>query len=202
VSTNSSKRQLANGISVFAVAAALLVATPAHAQSDTATLQGRVEGAAAGTQVVATDANTGRKVTGTVDATGNYTILGLTPGEYTVAVEGRDAQQTTLLVGQTAVVDFVPPSTTAEGGAVVVTGRRVREVRTATVSTNITPAQIENLPQNKRNFLSFAALAPGVQVTPGDNAQVQAGAIASQFTNVYLDGMSFKNPINHGGVFG
>ena len=202
MSTNSSKRQLANGISVFAVAAALLVATPAYAQSDTATLQGRVEGAAAGTQVVATDTNTGRKVTGTVDATGNYTILGLTPGEYTVAVEGRDAQQTTLLVGQTAVVDFVPPSTTAEGGAVVVTGRRVREVRTATVSTNITPAQIENLPQNKRNFLSFAALAPGVQVTPGGNAQVQAGAIASQFTNVFLDGMSFKNPINHGGVFG
>jgi outer membrane receptor protein involved in Fe transport len=203
VSTNSSKRQLANGISVFAVAAALLVATPAYAQSDTATLQGRVEGASAGTQVVATDNNTGRKVTGTVDATGSYTILGLTPGTYTVTVEGRDAQTTTLLVGQTAVVDFVPPSaTTPEGGAVVVTGRRIREVRTATVSTNITPAQIENLPQNKRNFLSFAALAPGVQVTPGGNAQVQAGAIASQFTNVYLDGMSFKNPINHGGVFG
>ena len=201
MSTIKSKRQLANGISAFAVAAALLVATPAYAQSDTATLQGRVEGASAGTQVVATDNNTGRKVTGTVDATGNYTILGLTPGTYTVAIEGRDAQQTTLLVGQTAIVDFVPPTTTADG-AVVVTGRRLREVRTATVSTNITPAQIENLPQNKRNFLSFAALAPGVQVTPGTNSQVQAGAIASQFTNVYLDGMSFKNPINHGGVFG
>ena len=201
MSTIRSKRQLANGISVFAVAAALLVATPAYAQSDTATLQGRVEGASAGTQVVATDNNTGRKVTGTVDATGNYTILGLTPGTYTVAIEGRDAQQTTLLVGQTAIVDFVPPTTTADG-AVVVTGRRLREVRTATVSTNITPAQIENLPQNKRNFLSFAALAPGVQVTPGGNAQVQAGAIASQFVNVFLDGMSFKNPINHGGVFG
>ena len=140
--------------------------------------------------------------TGTVDATGNYTILGLTPGTYTVTVEGRDAQQTTLLVGQTAVVDFVPPSATGTGGAVVVTGRRLREVRTQTVSTNITPAQIENLPQNKRNFLSFAALAPGVQVTPGENAQVQAGGIASQFVNVFLDGMSFKNPINHGGVFG
>ena len=201
MSTIRSKRQLANGISAFAVAAALMVASPAHAQTQTSTLQGRVEGAAAGTQVVATDNNTGRKVTGTVDATGSYTILGLTPGTYTVTVEGRDAQQTTLLVGQTAIVDFVPPSTTAEG-AVVVTGRRLREVRTQTVSTNITPAQIENLPQNKRNFLSFAALAPGVQVTPGENAQVQAGGIASQFVNVFLDGMSFKNPINHGGVFG
>lgn len=200
MSTIYSKRQLANGISAFAIAASLLVATPAHAQTETATLQGRVEGAAAGTQVVATDTNTGRKAVGTVDATGNYTILGLNPSTYTVTVEGRDAQQTTLLVGQTAVVDFLPKA--PEGGAVVVTGRRLREVRTQTVSTNITPAQIENLPQNKRNFLSFAALAPGVQVTPGDNAQVQAGGLASQFTNVFLDGMSFKNPINHGGIFG
>ncbi len=119
-----------------------------------------------------------------------------------MTVEGRDAQQTTLLVGQTGIVDFVQAAPSSSGGAVVVTGRRVREVRTQTVSTNITPAQIENLPQNKRNFLSFAALAPGVQVTPGDNAQVQAGGLASQFVNVFLDGMSFKNPINHGGVFG
>ena len=202
MSTIKSKRQLANGISVFAVAAALMVATPAHAQSQTATVEGRVEGATAGTQVVATDNNTGRHVAGTVDATGSYTILGLTPGTYTITVEGRDAQQTTLLVGQTAVVDFVQAAPTTAGGAVVVTGRRLREVRTQTVSTNITPAQIENLPQNKRNFLSFAALAPGVQVTAGENAQVQAGGIASQFVNVFLDGMSFKNPINHGGVFG
>jgi hypothetical protein len=201
VSTNTCKRQLANGISAFAVAAALLVATPAYAQSDTATLQGRVEGASAGTQVVATDNNTGRKVTGTVDATGNYTILGLTPSTYTVAVEGKEPQQIQVLVGQTAVVDFVPPTTTAEG-AVVVTGRRLREVRTQSVSTNITPAQIENLPQNRRNFLSFAALAPGVQVAPGGPAQIQAGAVAASNVNVLLDGMSFKNPINHGGVFG
>ena len=156
----------------------------------------------AGTQVVATDTNTGRSVTGTVDATGNYTILGLSPSTYTITVEGRDAQQTTLLVGQTGDRRLRPGARRAPGGAIVVTGRRVREVRTQTVSTNITPAQIENLPQNKRNFLSFAALAPGVQVTPGDNAQVQAGALASQFVNVLLDGMSFKNPINHGGVFG
>ena len=64
MSTFESKRQLANGISAFAVAAALMVASPAYAQTQTATLQGRVEGAAAGTQVVATDNNTGRKVDG------------------------------------------------------------------------------------------------------------------------------------------
>ena len=203
MSTIKTKRHLTSGISVAAVTAALLMATPALAQQETATLEGRVEGATAGTQVVATDTNTGQRVTGTVDAEGNYSIIGLRPSTYTIAVEGREAQETTLLVGQTAVVDFAQVAAAAGGEAIVVTGRRtVREVRTQTVSTNITPAQIENLPQNKRNFLSFAALAPGVQVTPGENSQVQAGAIASQFTNVFLDGMSFKNPINHGGIFG
>ena len=197
----NAKRHLGSGISAVAVAAALLIASPAHAQTETSRLEGRVEGAAPGTQVVAVDTATGQRVTGTVDESGNYTILGLRPSNYTVSVEGRESQETTLLVGETAVVDFLAAADA--GAAIVVTGRRaVREVRTQTVATNITPAQIENLPQNRRNFLSFAALAPGVQVTPGENAQVQAGALASQFTNVFLDGMSFKNPINHGGTFG
>ena len=169
MSTIKSKRQLANGISAFAVAAALLVATPAYAQSDTATLQGESRARSAGTQVVATDNNTGRKVTGTVDATGNYTILGLTPGDvHSRRSKAAMRSKTTLLVGQTAIVDFVPPSADRRGRR----SRRhwppfARGSHCRPSSTNITPAQIENLPQNKRNFLSFAALAPGVHGHPG-----------------------------------
>lgn len=200
MTTTHTRRRLASGISTVAVAVALCVAQPAYAQVESGTIQGHVDGAKAGAQVVAVDKNTGRRATGPVDASGNYEILGLRPSTYTVSLEGREAQTTDLLVGQTAVINFVVP---AEGRAIVVTGRRTAvPVQAQTVATNISPAQIENLPQNKRNFLSFAALAPGVQVSPGENAQVQAGAIASQFTNVFLDGMSFKNPINHGGVFG
>lgn len=185
------------GISVFAMAAALSISAPAAAQSDTATLQGHVDGAAPGTVVVATDTHTGQRSSGTVNANGDYVILGLRPSTYSVSAPGREASSTTLFVGQTGVVDFLDRSST-----IVVSGRVRREVRTQSISTNITPAQIENLPQNSRNFLSFAALAPGVSVTRGDNAQVQAGAVASSNTNVMLDGMSMKNPINHGGIFG
>ena len=32
--------------------------------------------------------------------------------------------------------------------------------------------------------------------------QLQAGALNADHSNVLLDGMSFKNPINHGGMFG
>jgi outer membrane receptor protein involved in Fe transport len=150
------------------------------------------------------DTNTGQRAIGRVDAAGNYSILGLRPSTYSVSVQGKQAQTTTLLVGQTVTLDFAEARTTTAGGsAIVVTGRRTAQpVQAQTVATNVSPTQIENLPQNQRNFLSFAALAPGITIPPGGTAQIKAGAIASSNVNVLLDGMSFKNPINHGGVFG
>ena len=202
MSTTSNKRQLASGISVIAVAAALGIATPAHAQVEFGTIQGHVDGAAVGTQVVAVDAQTGQRGTATINAQGNYEIYNLRPSTYTVTVAGKSPQTTTVLVGQTSNVDFIQTRTAA--GAIIVTGRRsTQPVQAQTVAQNITPAQIENLPQNARNFLSFATLAPGVQLTnPSGAVQFQAGALNADRSNVLLDGMSFKNPINHGGFFG
>ena len=202
MSTISNKRRLASGISTIAVAIALTVATPASAQEQISNLQGHVDGAAAGSQVVAVDTHTGQRFVGAVDAQGNYAILGLRPSTYTVSAQGK-TQTTTLLIGQTVTLDFAE-TRAAAGGGIVVTGRhRALPVQAQTVATNITPAQIENLPQNQRNFLSFAALSPGVQlISPSGAAQIQAGAVAASNVNLLLDGMSFKNPINHGGVFG
>jgi hypothetical protein len=202
VSSISNKRRLASGISAIAIAGALGMATPAYAQAELATLQGHVAGAAPGTQVVAVDAHTGQRSVGTVDAKGNYEIFGLRPSDYTVTVAGQPPQTATLLVGQSVTVDFGQARTA--NGAIVVTGRRVAApVQAQTVATNITPAQIENLPQNSRNFLSFAILAPGVTLSnPSGAQQFQVGALNADHSNVLLDGMSFKNPVNHGGMFG
>jgi hypothetical protein len=94
---------------------ALAIATPAFAQSDTATLQGHVDGASTGATVSVTDTHTGQRMTGAVDASGNYEIFGLRPSTYKVEVAGKAPQETTLLIGQTSVVDFLdgsrePPS--------------------------------------------------------------------------------------------
>ena len=88
-------------------------------------------------------------------------------------------------VGQTVSVDFIE----ARAGAIVVTGRRsAQPVQAQTVATNITPAQIENLPQNSRNFLSFAQLAPGVQlISPSGAQQLQAGALEGRVVVGVLD---------------
>lgn len=191
------QQRFSGAISISAMALALALASPAQAQSDSSSLQGHVDGAAPGTEVVATDTHTGRSVTGKVNDTGDYEIIGLRPSTYKVEVAGKPAQETTLLVGQTSYVDFYN-----KGNEIIVSGRAIRDVHTPSVATSVTPAQIENLPQNQRNFLDFVNLAPGVSVAPGSNHQIQAGAVSASNVNVLLDGMSLKNLTNHGGVFG
>jgi hypothetical protein len=56
----------------------------------------------------------------------------------------------------------------------------------------VTAEQIRDLPQNDRNFLNFAALAPGVRVNAGSETtkEVTAGALPGFNTNVVIDGVS------------
>ncbi|MBI0475501.1 TonB-dependent receptor [Sphingomonas sp. MA1305] len=207
------------GISAAALAAALVIGTPAFAQA-TSTLRGHIEGAAAGTTVVITDLTTGQVINGRTNATGDYTIPGIRPSTYRVDVAGQRPEQVVVPVGQTITLDIGTPAANAEAAAatstttsadagngsgsdIVVTGRRTQEVRTAEVATNVSQQQIESLPQSDRNFLNFAALAPGVAVTPGrSNRQVQAGGVSADNVNVFIDGLSLKNQVNHGGVAG
>jgi hypothetical protein len=200
--TLSHKRRLTAGISIAAVAAALAVSMPAMAQT-LSTIRG--EHATPGATISVRDTTTGQTNSTKVNPDGTFAIVGLRPSTYNVTGAG-EAQEVVLPVGQTVTIDAAPAAAAAGGGAgdgaIVVTGRRNRsEVRTATVTTNVSREQIENLPQNDRNFLNFAALAPGVQVSTG-NKRVQAGAVSADQINVFIDGLSFKNPINHGGIAG
>ena len=200
---SSNRRQLASGISVIAIAAALSVASPAQAQT-TSTVQGHVQGAAAGSVVSVTDLNTNHTDTARTDARGNYLIAGLPPSTYRVQSAGR-AQTVVVPLGQAVTVDLAAPATSA-GAAIVIVGAHTKDVKTTAVTTNVSRFQIENLPNGDRNFLNFAALAPGVTVSPptlnGRARQVQAGAVNSDNTNTYIDGLSIKNLVNHGGTLG
>ena len=198
------KSQFAAGISAIAIAAALTIASPAHAQT-TSGIQGRVPGGA-GSTVTVTDLNTGHSDSARTDANGNYLIVGLPPSTYRVQ-SGSTAQTVVVPLGQTVTVDLTPAATAAAaGGAIVIVGARTKDVTTPAVTTNVSRFQIENLPNGDRNFLNFAALAPGVTVSPptlnNKARQVQAGALNSDFTNTFIDGLSIKNLVNHGGTLG
>ncbi len=195
------RKSLVLGASFAAMAAALTLGAPAFA-ADTATLQGHVASAAAGAKIQVINASTGERAEGTVRADGSYVIIGLRPGTYHVVVGGNANQDVTLAVGETTTLDLdaaaAPPAKD-----VVVTASRRKEVRTSEVATSVSQTQIQNLPQNGRNFMNFAALAPGVSVsTDPERKTFQGGATYANQVNVFIDGQSQKNQVLQGGVAG
>ncbi|WP_292045769.1 MULTISPECIES: TonB-dependent receptor [unclassified Brevundimonas] len=201
-----------------ALALSMAVAGGASAQNATTTLRGSVydgQTAEAGATVVATEVSTGYATRSRVGADGRYVLSGLRPGTYRVQVtsaDGQTAEQTvTLSLGQVGTLNLdVAAAATGQAtagatelGDIVVTGRRVFEVRTPEVATNVTQQQINNLPQISRNFLNFAALAPGLRVTEDDTERtISAGGQTAQAINVFIDGQNRKSLINDGGVAG
>ncbi|MEP9361254.1 TonB-dependent receptor [Sphingomonas sp. KR3-1] len=216
-------RALKRGISVSAMAAATLVATGAvllptmaSAQVSTASLRGQVIGAdgagVAGAQVSARSTGTNQTARAVADSSGAYVLNGLRPGQYEViATSGSETVSQTVIVGigESASLDLTlggapaAAAEPAEGGQIVVTGTRVREVRTSEVATNVSTTQIERLPQTDRNFLSFTALAPGVRYNDSEtDKSFSSGASTASQVNVFIDGVSLKNQLREGGVAG
>ena len=210
--------QYLGAASALAMAVSLACAGGVSAQVASSTLRGTIyEGQATetGGTVTATEVATGYVSRGRIGADGGYVIPGLRPGTYRINVTTADGQTVedliTVSLGQVATLDLdVAPivtgstgAATAELGDVVVTGRRIFEVRTSEVATNVSQTQINNLPQISRNFLNFAALAPGVRVTEGDTERtISAGGQGASAINVFIDGQNQKSTIIDGGVGG
>ncbi|HVE65065.1 MAG TPA: carboxypeptidase regulatory-like domain-containing protein, partial [Thermoanaerobaculia bacterium] len=207
----------ANGRGALAAAAlalvVLLLPEPAEAQLTTATLRGRVTddaGAAlAGVTVTATNTESGVSRADVSGGDGYYTLGGLAPGSYSVQVASANyaAQSRTVrvLVGQTLDADFQLATQVVATENVVVVGDLFVETKTSEVTTHVTEEQIDNLPQSNRNFLNFAALAPGVRTKTNEfdeRQEVASGALGASEINVFIDGVSFKSDVLQGGVIG
>lgn len=204
--------------SALAIAVSLACAGGAAAQSASSTLRGTIyEGQAVetGGTVTATEVATGYVSRGRIGTQGGYVLAGLRPGTYRINVTTADGQTVedliTISLGQVATLDLdVAPVVTgsiAPGASelddVIITGRRIFEVRTSEVGTNVSQVQINNLPQISRNFLNFAALAPGVRVTEGETERtISAGGQGAAAINVFIDGQNQKSTIVDGGVAG
>lgn len=212
-------RRLAAALVVSAAGGALALGltAPAHAQESTASLRGTITAGSAVTQVTAVEIETGARRAASVGADGSYVFSSLRPGTYRLELTTPDGvRQTepfTLLVAQNAQLDFDLTQTGVDDAAVagaaneqneiVVTGSRLRSLEGGEVGANVTEAQIRNLPQTDRNFLSFAALAPGVvYIDSEDNKGIQSGAATRSQVNVFIDGVSLKNKLREGGVAG
>ncbi|RZJ32483.1 MAG: TonB-dependent receptor [Brevundimonas sp.] len=204
--------------SALAVAIALGAAGAASAQVATSTIRGSVTDGAtaeAGAAVVARNVDSGFTSRTTANAGGGYVLSGLRPGTYEITVSTADGQTATdtvsIGVGQVGDLDLdvatvvaaAPDGNATELGEVVVTGRRLAEVRTPENATNVTTQQIQTLPQINRNFLNFAQLAPGVRLSQNEGEQtITAGGQRAESVNAFVDGASLKSNIISGGIAG
>jgi Carboxypeptidase regulatory-like domain/TonB dependent receptor len=194
---------------ILAMAIALAAGSPAFAQGTTASIQGTIvdeSGPLPGAPIVAKDKSSGFTYEAVADATGAFTLSGLRPGSYdiTVTMDQYKPQSRTVqvAVGQSVTVNFkVTPDVLYTEQVQVVGQSRLLETRTSEISTVVTEEQVRFLPQNQRNFLNFAALAPGARVSDNDTRkQVTGGGLDATQINVFIDGVSFKNDVLDGGV--
>lgn len=204
--------RLQRSLLATALVSCLAIATPdLHAQTATATLRGTVTGASAGTQVTATNVQTGTSRTTQTSANGTYSLVGLAPGTYTVRSGGSE-QTVTLSVASTSTLNLEGggvAETPTEGpvtdlGAVVVSAPMLKDVKNSEVGTTVSLRQIQQLPQATRNFLEFADTVPGMafEVDAQGHTKLQGGATNSSSGNLYIDGVGQKSYVKSGGIAG
>ena len=207
--------------SATALTAVVAASAPAYAQTTTGSIRGKATAStgtgAAGASVTAVSQATNQTLRATTDPNGNYSLNGLRPGQYTIAITAANGEtferDVIIAVGQSATLDATltaAPAAGAEPSAdaaptrdIVVQGSRLVETKTSEIATNISQQQIRTLPQTDRNFLSFAALAPGVTYVDSEtNKGIQSGASTRSQVNVFIDGVSLKNQVLDGGIAG
>ncbi len=160
----------------------------------------------AGATVTVTSAETNSARTARTDAGGRYFVGALPPGTYRIAVElagfataARDA--VAIHLGQDLQLDFTlvlagrAETVTVTGEAELIDSHRT------TVATVVGQQQIEGLPINGRNFMSFSVITPGVNLdtTPQQGASATSGlSFAGQrarSNNIMVDGLDNNDPV-------
>ena len=186
-------------------------ATAFGQSATTATIRGKVTNdagnAVANAEINAVDTSSGFVKTVHSRADGSYALEGLRPGTYNIVVAAPGlepkSQDVTVLIGQNLEMNLGLSATAVLKESITVVGNQAVETRTSEIATNVTTHQIENLPQDDRNFLNFAALAPGVRLSKDPLRKTFAGdASNAEQTNIFIDGVSTKNDILLGGSAG
>jgi hypothetical protein len=181
----------------------LPAAVNAQARLTGADLQGAVTDSTAGVlpgaTVTVVNVETGLVRTAVADAEGRYQVPALPPGTYRVSAAldgftGSTREGLVLVLGQLAAVDFSLGVAGSEVVNVTDVGPVV-DARNTAVSTVVGSQQIESLPINGRNFISFSVITPGVTTdrTPQTGAAgtsgLSFGGQRARSNNIMVDGL-------------
>ncbi|HYX70830.1 MAG TPA: carboxypeptidase regulatory-like domain-containing protein [Terriglobales bacterium] len=120
-----------------------------------------------GATVTVTQPDRGTKRTTTTDANGDYRVPLLPPANYDVSVEHAGFQTMvqkgiTINVGQVVNLDFHLKVSGTQTTVEVTTEAPVVETDRGSLADTVTQKNIDDLPINRRDYLTFTLLSPGV----------------------------------------
>ncbi|HWG87895.1 MAG TPA: carboxypeptidase-like regulatory domain-containing protein, partial [Candidatus Acidoferrales bacterium] len=121
----------------------------------------------AGANVTITDIGKGTKHSVVTSPSGEYRVFGLMPSNYSVNVskpgfQPEIAKAVTVTIGQTSVVNFQLKVSQVSESVEVTAEVPVVETQRGGQSNVINQQAIADLPINRRDYLTFTLLAPGV----------------------------------------
>jgi hypothetical protein len=161
----------------------LFLALPAaRAQRSTASINGTVKDSTGavvpGATVTLTNTATNVVQTAVSNATGDYVILNILPGQYTLKAskEGFEAvtqAEFALDVNQTTTFDFTLKVGSSMQTVTVQAAAAQVQTSTSELGTVVTQTMVNDLPLNGRNFTQLLTLTPGV--SPVSVAQNSGG---------------------------
>jgi hypothetical protein len=154
-----------------------LLTQTAAAQIGSASVQGIIAAQLQpqpGVEVIAKNVDNGYTFRAVTQKDGSYTFKGLAPGKYQIYLQdttGESPEALVLKVGQSVSLDFniaKPITNTDKVDEITIIGSQLKiKSSGGEIGTNVSLEQMNKLPQNTRNFLAFADLAPGVQFNQG-----------------------------------
>src|SRR5258708_4892906 len=197
---------------LFLFSLAAILAAPAWAQTQLGILFGTVtdtSGAVVpGAEVSVENVSTGLKRDGRTDKTGEYQLVGLPTGRYTLRVQ-KEGFQTEVREGIA-----LSPGAAIGINLLLVVGKLsvhvtveadVPSVDTTTTGEGmIAERNLTALPLDGRDLFKAAILVPGVAPTPssapsllsnGKAGQVSVNGMRPSWTNVLIDGMDANDPV-------
>jgi len=161
------------------------------------------QGVIVGAEVLITSKATGEKRTASTNGVGDYRFDLLSAGAYAVKITkqgfGAVIQNVDLLVGQTATANVTLSPGTATQVVEVTAVAPLVDVGKSSVSQNITPTEVEELPMVGRDVANLAYLAPGVKATDSYDPTKNRYAILSvngaggRNVNVTVNGIDNKD---------
>ena len=170
---------------------AVLMCLPAFAQQTG--ISGRISdpsNAVVANVTVTATGEDGTKVATTTNATGLYQFPGLRAGSYRLRFEVAGfapAERTvTLLVGQTATIDLAMQLSQTTSTVNVEAAGNAVDTSNSNVSGDVSPAEMQRLPLNGRNYLQLAMMVPGI--TSNDVQNSPLGSTDSGKMQINVDG--------------